>query len=247
MDENVNFNWRLKQAVNSLEAPPFLEPRIRNRIRLEPRRPPRRSLSGVWIPALSLAAALCLGVGVAYELGHLRVTVDSQESYIASISSKVDELMRVGLGDHVHCAVFRKRAPAPPPVEKFVADLGPRYAGLLPAIRQHIPQSYGVELAHQCRYHQRKFVHLSLTGEGTLLSIVIANKREGESFEAGSFLPSLVRSGIPIYASGVQRFGIHAFEGRGHLVYLVSDLPKDENQRLMIALAPPLKEFLERL
>ena len=242
-----NFNERLKQAVNTVDPPPFLESRIRNQIRLEAQKTRKSFRAIAWMPALGIAAALFLGVGVAYQLGHLRVTVDSQNSYIASISSRVGALMRVGLGDHIHCSVFAKQPAAPPPVEKFVADLGPQYAGLLPVVRQQIPEKYRMIAAHQCSYQRRKFVHLSLSGEGKLLSIVIASKRDGESFKAESFLPSLVQAGIPIYSSGVQRFAMHAFEGRDHLVYVVSDLPKENNQQLMIALAGPVKQFLDRL
>ena len=59
-------------------------------------------------------AMLMTGAGAVYQLGHLRFTTASQESYIASVSNRVATLMRVGLGDHIHCAVFRKSKKTPP-------------------------------------------------------------------------------------------------------------------------------------
>ena len=99
--------------------------------------------------------------------------------------------------------------------------------------------------AHKCSYHQRKFVHLSLAGDGHLLSVVIAVKGEGESLRADSLAPMLVQSGLPIYQSNVQRFGIDAFETRDHLVYLVSDLPLEKNGAVLQALAPAVSNFLK--
>jgi len=43
--------------------------------------------------------------------------------------------MKVGLGDHVHCAVFRKFPKNPPTFEEMAAKLGPEYEGLLPLVK----------------------------------------------------------------------------------------------------------------
>lgn len=54
----------------------------------------------------------------------------------------------------------------------------------------------------------------------------------------------LSQAGIPFYRSGVQRFEIASFETRDHLVYLVSDLPQQENMRMMLAVAPGVRSVL---
>ncbi len=98
-------NERLKRAVHSVEVPPFLEARIRNHIRTV--KPSRR-----WLPRLvpvTIAAATVFGLVMAYQLGHLRLTVRSQESYIGTVSTQIATLMRVGLGDFIHCSVFSGR------------------------------------------------------------------------------------------------------------------------------------------
>ena len=99
-------------------------------------------------------------------------------------------------------------------------------------------------LAHECRYHRRQFVHLSLMDDSNLLSLIITRKTEGESFRTEDMLPALTQAGIPMYQSGVQRFQLTAFETRDHLVYFVSDLPKEQNTNLMLAVAPHVKNFL---
>jgi hypothetical protein len=231
---------RLRDAVRSVTAPPFLEARIRNRLRTV--RPGRR-----WLPRLiPLAAALAIvaGFGIAYQLGHLRLTVSSQESYISSVSTRIATLMRVGLGDHIHCAVFRRYPKNPPTTEEFIKKMNPQYAGLIPIVRSQVPDNYRMMLAHQCSYHRRRFVHLSLMSDSNMLSLVITRKADGESFHTEDMLPALVQAGIPMYQSSVQRFQITAFETPDYLVYFISDLPKQQNTELMLALAPKVQDFL---
>ncbi|HKD04636.1 MAG TPA: hypothetical protein VKB79_01930 [Bryobacteraceae bacterium] len=243
MSERPNIDTRLRAAVLSVEAPPFLEARIRNRIRGE--KLPRRWLPGV-VSATATAAALG-GFLIAWQLGHLRFTVAAQEAYISSVSSHVATLMRIGLGDHIHCSVFRKYPTTAPTTEEFVEKMNPQYAGLIPIVRSHVPDTYRMTLAHECRYHGRKFVHLSLRDDSNMLSLVIARKAEGESFRTEDMLPALVQSGIPMYQTGIQRFQMTAFETRDYLVYFISDFSKEKNTDMMLALAPQVKEFLGRL
>jgi hypothetical protein len=243
MNEMPELQNRLKAAVRGTTAPPYLESRIRAHIRSTGS---KRSWTLKWIP-VAVAAAICLGLAIAYQLGHLRLTTASQEKYIASVSYKVATLMRVGLGDHVHCSVFRKFPKNPPKIEDLEQNLGPQYQGLIPIVRKRLPDDYRLMIAHQCSYHGRKFVHLSLQSDSQMVSLVIARKSEGESFETEGLLPELVASGIPIYRSGVQRFQMSAFESRDFLVYFISDLPHDRNVEVMTAMAPDIKSLLERI
>jgi hypothetical protein len=242
MNEMPNLNARLQAAVRSEAVPPYLEARIKARIRAT--EGPRRWV--VRLVPLVVAAAICVGAGIAYELGHLRLTVQSQQSYIASVSNRVATLMRVGLGDHIHCSVFRKYPKNPPTAEQFVEKLGPQYAGLIPIVRSQIPLDYRLNLAHQCRYNGRKFVHLSLMNDSHLLSLAITKKSDGESFDTEGILPALTQSGIPMYQAGVQRFQISAFETKDYLVYFISDLSKEKNTEMMLSMAPQVKAFLNR-
>ena len=238
--EGMALREQLKRAVRSESTPPYLEGRIRNAIRAEERRP---SWVRQLIP-LTAAVMVCLGGAIAYQLGHLRFTANSQESYIVSVSNRVATLMRVGLGDHLHCSVFRKFPKNPPTAQELAVSLGSEYSGLIPIVRKHVPEDYRMVIAHECRYHGRKFVHLSLRSDAGLMSLVIARKKDGESFLTEGMMPALTQSSIPFYRAGVQRFEITSFESRDHLVYFVSDLTKQQNMNLMTAMAPQVKEFL---
>jgi anti-sigma factor (TIGR02949 family) len=231
---------RLKAAVRSTPTPPYLEARIRNTIRTGSRPLPwRRQLL-----AAAAAVVISLGAVIAYNLGHLRLTTNSQDSYIASISNKIATLMRAGLKDHVHCSVFRKFPKNPPTTQEMIGSLGPEYSALLPVVRQRIPEQYYLVLGHKCSYRGRDFVHFSLKSDSKLLSLVITRKDEGESFETEQMIPSIVEAGIPIYRAKAQRFQIAAFESRDHLAYFVSDLSGQDNMQMMLALAGPVRDFL---
>ncbi len=237
---------RVKSAVRSVEPPPFLETKIRASIRESA----ARQRGPAWIRALAgagvtLAAAAALLV--AYQLGHLRWTTASQDSYIAAIANRVPTLMRVGLKDHVHCAYYRKYPKNPPQMEQFVADMGPQYQGLIPIVREKVPSEFRLEQAHQCSYKKRKYVHMVLKSGSRLMSLVLAKKGDGESFRTEDLRPALAESGIPMYRSGVQHFQIGAFETRDYLVYVISDLSEQQNSEMMLALAPAVKAFLGKL
>ena len=155
--------------------------------------------------------------------------------------------MRVGLGDHIHCSVYRKYPADAPSVEKIAAGMAAEFRGLIPIVRDHVPGDYQLMMAHQCRYHLRPFVHISFRKGSSLLSLVVAAKNDGESFQASGLLPALQQSGIPVYRAGAQHFQIAAFETAKHMAYVISDLPSEGNTETMIALAPGVRDFLSRM
>jgi hypothetical protein len=242
---------RLKSAVENVPVPPSLDSRIRRPIFGS--LPPWR-----WLPKLApvlAAAGVLAALLVAYQFGHFRLTRASRDAYIASVSSQIGSLMRIGLRDHIHCSVFRKYPKNPPTAEeilnpkseKGVKPISTEYAGLIPIVRNLVPENYRMTLAHQCTYGGREYLHLSLKDESNMLSLVITKKVHGESFRAAEMLSAFSESGIPMYQAGVQRFEISAFETSDYLVYFISDLGKKRNTELMLALAPPVKGFLARL
>jgi len=245
MKDMPEANDRLKQAVRGVEAPEYLTRRLQARLRAT-EHPRTWRLNLVWA-ALGATAVVCLVLGLAYQSGYLRLSPGSREAYIASVSNKVPTLMRVGLGDHVHCSVFRKFPKEPPKVADLEKKLTAEYRPLIQVVQNNVPADYHLMIAHECRYHGRKFVHLSLKNDAHLLSLVIARKSDGESFGIEGVLPELVSSGIPIYRAGVQRFEMSAIESRDFLVYFVSDLPRQQNTEMMTAMAPQVNEFLRKL
>jgi hypothetical protein len=234
---------RLKTAVYSVSAPPFLESRIRANLRTSK---PRRGWQWIAAPVTAVLMAV-VGVGIAYQLGYLRYTTASQEAYIRTVSNHVATLMRVGLGDHIHCTVFRKFPKQAPQLEQFVHQLGPEYQALVPVVKDQFPGDYRLMMAHKCRYHGRQFVHLTLMNDSRLVSLVISRKGDGESFITDELPAQLAQAGIPFYHAAVQRFQIASFETKNHLVYLVSDMPEQENMRMMLAIAPGVRAVLSHL
>jgi hypothetical protein len=239
----TQFNDRLKSAVRSVDVPPYLEARIRNQVRTTP----ATSSWMLHLVPVGVAAGICVAVFTAYQLEHLRLTRESQEFYISSVSTRIASIMRVGLGDHIHCSIFRKYPKKAPTATELVEQIGPQYAGLVPIVRKHVPARYTMTLAHQCHYHNRAFIHLSLKDDSNMLSLVITKKNQGESFETEQLIPALVQSGIPMYQSGVQHFAMTAFETRDFLIYFISDLPPGTNSEMMTAMAPEVQEFFKKL
>ena len=242
-NNNNKVNARLKAAVHSVEAPPFLDARIRRQLREVASSQPRKTW-GAWVTA-GVMAALLVGVGITYQMGHLRQTTGDQEAFLVSVSSKVATLMRVGLGDHIHCAFFRKFPQQAPSIEEIETKLGPAYKDLVPVMQQYVPADYKLVSGHQCRYNQRQFVHLTMKKGAEVLSLVITLKKDGEAFNIEGMLPALVQSGIPVYTSSAERFQIAAMETNGRLVYVVSPLSGQQNTELLRAMAPMLKKLLE--
>ena len=231
LESRRNLRNRMRSAVRGMEVPPYLETRIRSNIRGA-----RRSgFPGSYL-AVAAAILVCLSTATAYQFGHLRFTKSSQESYIGSVSGRVPTLMRVGLGDHIHCAVFRKYPKDPPKIDEMAGKLPAEYRGLVDVLKERVPSDYRLIMAHQCRYHGRGFIHLTLKSGSGLLSLVITRKDGGESL-----------GGLDIQHDGVQRFQIAAFESRDHLVYVVSDLGEERNSQMMRVLAPGVREQLRKL
>lgn len=233
---------RLRLAHESVQMPPGLETRIRAAVKNEGA--PRQRTSRLGWRAVGALAMTLLSVGIAYQSGYLRLTRDSQDSYIAAVSNRVASILRPGLKDHIHCALYRKYPAAAPPAEKFVAELGPEYRNLVQVAARQAPAGYKVMIGHKCRYQGRQFVHLALTKGNQVLSLVIAAKNEGESFTTEQLRPALQEGGTAFYQASTQRFAISAFETERYLVYTVSDLPAEQNLRLMAAMAPGVRGVL---
>ena len=241
---NLDLKEKLQRAVRSEEVPPYLEARIRANLAAIPR--PASLWSPRWAVAGLLAAGL-MGVTIAYQLGHLLLTTAAQESYVVKLTNQVASIMRVGLGDHLHCAYFGKLPRSAPRVEELVSQMGPRYSGLLPIVRQEVPEQFQIVGGHRCRYHKRPFIHIVLKGDAKLLSLVVAEKKPGEAFDVEGMLPALVQSGQPIYQTSAQRFQIASFETPEHLVYFISDLTAEQNMHQLLAMTPAVKAFLGKL
>lgn len=249
VEARTQLRTRLRVAVKSQSVPPELQVRIREQIRSS--RSSSWFVSGWfatgwprWAVAMAASIVICAGVWLNYSGERMPALSDrpAQNVYIQRVSATLAAVLRVGLGDHIHCSVFRKYPQNPPPVEKMEADLGPSYKGLLPVVRAAVPDGYRVIMAHQCSYAGRKFIHLTLEKGGDLLSLVIARRNAGESL--AGLHPASELSGLPIYQSAAQRYQVAGFEAGNFLAYVVSDTKGKANLQIAVSLAPGVREFL---
>lgn len=243
LEARTTMKQQLRRAVLSQEVDPGLQLRIRAAL--------RKDHHPAWWKPQFVAAAAMLAVSfggvIAYQLGHLRFTAASQEAFVQQVSSRIPGLMRVGLGDHVHCTVFRKLPKQAPTLDALVQTMGPKFSGLLPIVQSKMPGPYQVVMAHQCRYQGRRFVHIAVQGDSKLISLVISRKAEGETFGREHLSAALTNSELPIYRAGVQRFEVAGFETHNYLAYVVSDLSQDKNLLLTASLAQDVCTFLNKV
>ena len=209
-DERRNVRERLRTAVREVKVPAGLEARVRDRLR-QTREAPAKKLH---LMAIAAAVVVCLGSWLGYQ--HTRLL----------------GVLRVGLGDHVHCAVIGKGWTQ---AEGKVENLPTRFQGLIPIVREHMAHDLPLVLAHECRYEGRQFVHLTFRNDRSLVSLVIAHKQDGEALGRG------------MHAAGASGFQVAAFESRDFLVFTVSDLPRQNNLDVLVALAPAVQNFLNQL
>jgi anti-sigma factor (TIGR02949 family) len=246
LEARTRVRGRLRTTVKGKAAAPFLATRVLANIR------EYESKKNSWLQKKTLApvaAALlvCFSSIAAYHLGQLWLTHTSQEAFFDSISHGVSHIMQVGLGDHVHCAVYRKFPKDAPSLSELGEKLTAEHTPLIQTVSKHVPSEFKVVLAHQCSYRGRRFVHLALKSDSKLLSLLITKRNEGETFSANGLLPALISGGIPVYRSTAERFEIAGFETRDHLAFVVSDLPQHRNLEVMTGLAPQINEHLRKL
>ncbi len=235
---------RVRQAVFSQQMDSSLQVRIRAAVRQTDRpaqslgRKPRFMVAGAML-------AVCLGGAIEYQLGHFRITAASQESFVQQLSARVPNLMRVGLGDHVHCAVFRKLPKDSPTLDELTRTIGAKFAGLVPSVQSKVSGKYRIMMAHHCRYNGRSFVHMTLQGQSKLISLIISRKVGSETFGREHLTAAISNSEMPVYRAGVQAFEIAGFETQDYLAFVVSDLPPDQNLFLTASLAPEVRTFFQ--
>jgi len=231
---------RLQTAVRDVTIPAGLEGRIRDRLRQSRQPQPRTP----YLMSLAATLAICIGSWIAYQLGTLRLTTAAQESEFAAISRQSASILRVGLGDHLHCAVLRRPAlRSQGPANKLPENL----REFMPLVQSKVPAGLPLILAHECRFGGRNFIHLTFGNDQNLLSLIVARKQNGESLRTSTLPAKLSQAGIPIYTAAVQQFQVAALEDANFLVFTISDLPQRNNLDVLTDLAPSLQTLLIRL
>jgi anti-sigma factor (TIGR02949 family) len=241
----TSLRGRLKAAVQRQEVPPGLDARLREALRHTKSRP-RPPIA--WMPWAAAAAVLFLAVAtwLIRPLGApaLPDLADrrGQDVFIRKVSHDLAAVLQVGLGDHIHCSIFRKYPKDPPTIDEMAAMLGPSYKELVPIVKDHVPGGFRILLAHQCGYLGRRFVHVTLSDGSNLLSLVITRKQPAESL--ASLKPTFQASGVAVYQSVARDYDVASFESGQYLAYVISDLGRKRNLEIARNLAPRVHDFL---
>jgi hypothetical protein len=246
LEARLKVKGLVQGAVQRQALPLYLESRIRAKL---------RGAEGQgftlwpWAPAVGLAAVVLLVVfsgqfGWRGQTDPSDLDKTAQERYIDSLYRGVAAIFQVGLGDHLHCAHFRKFPEVPPSWNEMAAKMGPEYAALIPAVKEKVPGEHHIVLAHQCKYRGRNFVHVVTKGEGRLVSLVLTRKRPGESFQSPELVAIRNATGIRIYGAKAESFEVSGFEAGEHLAFVVSNMPQEEHLVWTASLAPAVHQLL---
>jgi len=230
----------LKRAVEREEAPGILLDSVRRTIRESGR---RRFFAHPFIAAAAVLVLVVSGI-LAVRTSHLFVP--------GAFSSEAQQIIQVGLIDHVHCALQLGKWKELISFDQMRQDtgkgaLGPEFIGLVPLVKEKLGPDFQVVQGHRCRENHRDYVHLILTGQnGSILSLVITEKK-GESFSRADLVAATQASGIPVYGYSEDRLEIAGFETSQFLAYVVSNLDWAGNLKVASTIAPSVSDYLRRL
>lgn len=220
---------RLKRAALTLEAPASLKASIQSRIAGYQQEHQRDRRIGLW--AIPVAAALILSFGTWRVLK-------------APATATEAGLLRVGLADHVACAVPRKYDKAPPSRAEMESELGPKYKELLPVVQKCVPSWYKLEQAHRCQVNGREYVHFIFRNAPELVSVIVTAKGANESLANLHGTPEQRASGLSIYQMDLDRYETAATETKDDFVFVVSNLEPKSNLQLASILFPSISAFV---
>jgi hypothetical protein len=131
-------------------------------------------------------------------------------------------------------------------MDEIISLVGGDYEELAPVVRDSVPEGFKILLGHQCGYQGRHYGHFALGRGDELLSVIITRKEGDESFDKDQLLPVLEAAGSPIYAATAEQFETAAFDTKNYFVFVVSNLPREENLQVAEALTPRIRAFLDR-
>jgi anti-sigma factor RsiW len=240
----------VRDAVTREQVPPELVVALRSRLRTE--RPSFFDFNTVrW--TMAAAAVLLLAIIGVGSLQWARIfQFGGDDGVFPTLSARVQELLRVGLVDHVHCAILSQRWKRFVSFDEMKAStgrqaLGTEFIGLVPAVEAKLGAGYKLVQGHRCVANHRQYIHLILTGDrGAILSLVITEKNN-ESFSQSDAVAVMRASGIPIYRARQGMLEIAGFESDKYLAYVVSNLDRTTNLNVASLMAPIVYSHLHKL
>ena len=240
LEDRTRVKSLLQQAVRREAASADLREHIAQDIRN------RKSTTAAWSFNTGLRWAVAAAALVVMAIGSWAVihSLNSRKPQSQEVAlAQGAQILRIGLNDHINCAVVHEQANKRFTPEKMVERLGADYAGLLPVVKEKAPAGYEVVIAHKCHVDRREFVHMILKDGEKVLSLVIT-KKNGEAFPESTALDVSRAAGVPIYQARLQDYEVAGFETRDYLGFVVSNLAQTDNLEIASTLAPAVRDFL---
>jgi anti-sigma factor RsiW len=250
LDDRSRVKQRVKQAVTAEIVPTELAAAVRSGLRTD-RRGFFASNTARWM--MAAAAVLLLAIVGAGGLWWSKPGLPAgDDNVFQALSTRAQNLIRVGLVDHIHCAIVSKQWKRFLSLEEMEAGtgpsaLGPQFIGLVPAVEAKLGSDYKLVQAHRCVANQRRYIHLILTGnQGAIVSLVITEKNN-ESFNQSEMVEVIRASGIPIYRARQGSLEVAGFESDKYLAFVVSNLDRATNLNVSSLVAPVVYNHLHGL
>jgi anti-sigma factor RsiW len=212
----------VQAAVGATPVPSGLEAKVRGALRTQAARP----RTGLYAVAAAALVIVCV-----FLINMLRTSRDPMNAILAKTHGQLAAVLKVGLRDHLQCAVFRKYSKQAEPSAQMAADLGPEFAGLIPLIQAKLPADFRLIQAHHCEAGDRQYTHFIVAGGDKVVSVILTRAQPGEAV-------------IGIHQEGVDRFQVVGFESQGQLAYVISDLDAQHSLVLAANLAPTVRQYL---
>lgn len=244
LEARARLKRHLKAAVQGTAVPEGLEARVRLHVRGQGSRPALEWRQWAVAAVLLVACAAAVVMGPWDSMPDL-ADRRGQDAFVQRVSQSIASVLRVGLGDHIHCTIFRRYPKDPPRLEQMAESMGPTYKPLVPLVKASISSEYRIIMAHQCGYGGRRFAHMTLRRGSNLVSLIVARKKAGESL--AGMTPAGHLSGIAVYQAAAARYEVAAFETDQYLAFVISDLSDQKNLQVAHQLAPAVHAFLAKI
>jgi anti-sigma factor RsiW len=250
LDGRTRMKQLVREAVTAEQAPPELVAAVRAGLQSE-----RRSFFAHNTASWMMAAAAVLLLAI-FSLAGLQwgrvVQFGGDDGVFQTISANVQNVLRVGLIDHVHCTILAQRW------KRFVSSddmkaatgrsaLGPEFIDLVPVVEKTLGSKFKLVQGHRCVANHRQYVHFILTGDKNVLLSLVITQKNNESLNQADAVAVMKASGIPIYRDRQGTLEIAGFETDRYLAYVVSNLDRNSNMNVASLMAPAVYNHLRQL
>ena len=201
-----------------------------------------------WVIATAAAALLVTvgSVSLARRQPAVETTEIASHRHEATLTEHNASILKIGFGNHRHCAVEHDYSAGPRSFAQMAQALGDDWIDLVALTKEHVPTDYRVMIAHHCKFEGREFIHLILSNQQTqqMLLLLVLTHKNGEAFDTQPAIAQI--AGVALHQMREQNYSVAGFETAAYLGYVVSGLEAEKNLQLAVKLAPAVKEFVMR-